>query len=167
MQSPYYFVVKPIDGKRYDNESNGFIFSTSIEDHKSTQRKAEVISLPYNYKGNVCVGDTVIVHHNVFRQYYNMKGNKVNGKAYVTDELYIVQQDEVYLRKSKDSDWQAVDDYVFVVPDKDLYGTIKYSNKYNTGDKILFQPESEYEFRIDDEVLYRMFERNVIWKQQE
>ncbi len=163
MTSTYYFVVKPIDGKRYDSESNGFIFSSSIEDHKSTQRQAEVISLPYNYKGNVSVGDIVIVHHNIFRQYYNMKGKKVNGKAYVTDDLYIVQPDELYLKKSNGSDWEAVDDYIFIEPSSGLYGTVKYSNKYTKNTKVFFQPESEYEFRIDNQVLYRMFERNIIW----
>ena len=48
-----------------------------------------------------------------------------------------------------------------------LVGYIKYSNKQlekkgiKEGDKIIFRPESEYEFNVDDELLYRMFTDNI------
>ena len=48
-----------------------------------------------------------------------------------------------------------------------LMGKVKYINKelevfgVQEGDEVSFQPESEYEFRIDDEVLYRMFTNNI------
>ena len=44
---------------------------------------------------------------------------------------------------------------------------MKYPNKYllskgvNKGDKILFKPESEYEFMVDDEKLYRMYDHQI------
>ena len=43
-----------------------------------------------------------------------------------------------------------------------LMGTVKYINKelavfgVEEGDEVSFQPESEYEFRVDGEVLYRL-----------
>ena len=49
-------------------------------------------------------------------------------------------------------------------------GTIKYINKQliklglKEGDEIVYQPNSEYEFVIDDEVLYRMFTDNITIK---
>ena len=47
-----------------------------------------------------------------------------------------------------------------------LWGIIKYGNEQLerlnifTGDKVSFQPNSEYEFNIDGEKLYRMFTSN-------
>ena len=46
-------------------------------------------------------------------------------------------------------------------------GIIKYINTelenlgLKEGDEISFKPESEYEFIIEDEVLYRMFTNNI------
>ena len=78
MKSPFAFIVKPVKGKRYNNtkEIGGieFIISTSQEDHKYSNREAEVISLPLGYKGPIEVGNTLLVHHNVFKYYNNMKG---------------------------------------------------------------------------------------------
>ena len=75
------------------------------------------------------------------------------------------------------------DKYCFIKPSKikksfirksgsiePLVGTIKYINKelinlgLKEGDEIVYQPNSEYEFVIDDEVLYRMFTDNITIK---
>ena len=65
MQSPYSFIVTPLNNKRYDNTTNiggiEFITSTSEENHKASNRFAEVVALPINYKGEVQVGDTLVV----------------------------------------------------------------------------------------------------------
>ena len=51
-----------------------------------------------------------------------------------------------------------------------LIGIIKYINKeleelgLQVGDEIAYQPDSEYEFIIDDEVLYRMFTSHITLK---
>tara|TARA_B100000575_G_C22515824_1_gene335120 strand:- start:249 stop:470 length:222 start_codon:yes stop_codon:yes gene_type:complete len=48
-----------------------------------------------------------------------------------------------------------------------LIGTIKYINKeledmgVKVGDEISFTPESEYEFYVEGEKLYRMFTNNI------
>jgi hypothetical protein len=48
-----------------------------------------------------------------------------------------------------------------------LMGLVKYSNEYlvskgvNNGDKVSFKPESEYEFMVDGEKLYRMFDHQI------
>ena len=48
-----------------------------------------------------------------------------------------------------------------------LMGLVKYPNKYliskgvNKGDKVSFKPESEYEFNVDGEKLYRMFDKSI------
>ena len=70
MRSPFYFIVKPCNNKRYDSTKKignvNFITSTSKEDHTSSNRYAEVISVPITYKGEVSPGDILLVHHNVF-----------------------------------------------------------------------------------------------------
>ena len=61
MRSPYDFIVKPIDGRRYDNtkEIGGveLITSTSDEDHTSANRFGEVIATPIGYEGPIKIGD--------------------------------------------------------------------------------------------------------------
>ena len=48
-----------------------------------------------------------------------------------------------------------------------LWGVVKYGNEQleklnvHPGDKVSFQPNSEYEFTIDDEKLYRMYTKNI------
>ena len=64
MRSPNQFIVKPLNGKRYDNTKKvggiDLIVSTSEEDHKFSNRYAEVIALPISYKGDIKVGDTLL-----------------------------------------------------------------------------------------------------------
>ena len=71
MQAPYSFIVRPIKGRRYDNIKDiggiDIITSVSKEDHKASNRFAEVVSIPLNYRGEIEKGDTLLVHHNVFK----------------------------------------------------------------------------------------------------
>jgi hypothetical protein len=51
-----------------------------------------------------------------------------------------------------------------------LMGIMKYTNKYllsnsiNNGDSVCYTPDSEYEFNIDGEKLYRMFDHQITIK---
>jgi hypothetical protein len=51
---------------------------------------------------------------------------------------------------------------------EELWGEIVYKNDDFTsaevGDVVSFTPESEYEFNIDGEVLYRMYNKNICLK---
>ena len=186
MKSPFAFIVKPVKGKRYNNtkEIGGieFIISTSQEDHKYSNREAEVISLPLGYKGPIEVGNTLLVHHNVFKYYNNMKGKQVSGRSFFKDNLFFVEDEQFYMYKNKDG-WNAHDKNCFVAPvdvedsyiykpisNEPLVGLVKFPNKYlisrgvNKGDRISFQPESEYEFNVDGEVLYRIFDHQITIK---
>ena len=70
MKSPFYFIVKPVAGKRYNNTKKiaeiDFITSSSEEDYKFSNREALVQQLPLNYQGDIRISDTLLVHHNVF-----------------------------------------------------------------------------------------------------
>ena len=185
MRSPFHFLIKPLGGTRYKHTKEiagvDVIVSSSQEDHTATNRYAVVIETPITYNGDIKKGDILIVHHNVFRKYYDMKGNEKSGPCFFMDDLYVIDNEQFFLYKDADSDkWIAPDPYCFVEPlikeaslieDNNVYekllGKIKYINKELTskglmvGDIVSFQPESEYEFDVDGEKLYRMFTRNI------
>ena len=77
MRSIYDFIVKPV-GKRYDNEKKvgdkTLIVNASIESFKSVNNYAEVVATPLAYNTGINVGDIIVIHHNVFRRFYDMRG---------------------------------------------------------------------------------------------
>lgn len=182
MQSPYCFIVQPVGGKRYSNtkEIDGveLITSTSKEDHTTTNRQGVVMSIPLYYNGPIEPGDIVIVHHNVFRLYYDMKGREKSSWSFLKDNTFLVTSEELFLYKKIKGDWKAPSPYCFVEPIKAeckellstdineaLFGTMVYKNSdqenVQEGDQVVFSPETEYEFRIDDRLLYRMRTQNI------
>jgi hypothetical protein len=183
MRSPYNFIVTPLNNKRYDNTQQigktEFITSVSQEDHTVSNRLAKVISLPLTYKGEVEVGDILLVHHNVFKFYYDMYGREKSGRSYLKDNLFLIDNEQFFLYKHNNK-WKAHSKYCFVKPtnlkdsyifkggnEEPLLGTLKYINKelidlgVKEGDEISFTPDSEYEFTVDGEKLYRMFTNNI------
>ena len=183
MKSPFYFIVKPVKGKRYDNtkEVGGIelIVSTSEEDHRFSNRYAEVIETPLRYEGPIKVGATLLVHHNAFKFYNDMKGRQRSGKSFFRDDVFFIEPDQFFLYK-QDGAWHAYDRYCFVKPmppvesyikkpisEEPLMGTMVYPNQYlesqgvTSGSKVCFKPDSEYEFNVDGEKLYRMFDHQI------
>ena len=186
MKAPFQFIVKPFNGKRYNNtkEISGteFITSTSEEDHKFSNRYAEVIETPLGYEGKIKIGDTLLVHHNVFKFYFDMAGRQKSGKSFFKDDLFFIDQEQFFMYK-QDGEWYAHDRYCFIKPvkteesfiykdvkEEPLVGIMKYPNKYllskgvNSGDKVSFKPESEYEFLVDNEKLYRIYDHQITMK---
>ena len=101
MKSPYYFIVKPVNGRRYDNIKNiggiDFVTSVSQEDHLASNRFAEVVSCPLSYTGEIVPGDILLVHHNVFKIYYDMKGREKSGRSFFKDDLFFIAFDQFFL----------------------------------------------------------------------
>jgi len=167
MKSPYNFVIEPL-GSRYNNtkdiDGKSLILNTEIYHHNFVNRLGIVKSVPHvlNNSG-IQVGDTVVVHHNVFRRWHDVKGQERNSKAYFKDNKYIVSADQIFLYNNK-----AMPGYSFVQPlvdqnnlseDKeDPYkGVIVYSDgTYNKGEIVGYTPFSQYEFIINNERLYRV-----------
>ena len=77
MKSVYNFVVTPI-GQRYNNTKkvgdSELILNTEIFNHQYVNREAKVISVPIIGDTDIQPGDMVILHHNVFRRWHNVKG---------------------------------------------------------------------------------------------
>ena len=187
MQSPHYFIVKRLKGKRYDNtKSYGdkeLIISVSEEDHTVANRFAKVINLPIGYTGDISIGDTVLVHHNVFKYYNDIYGRQKSGRSWLKDDLFLVDEFQFFLYK-KNNEWKAYDKYCFVKPiakkqsyiigsgvnKEPLQGELVYINNQlkdlglSVGDTVCFEPHSEYSFNIDGQDLYRMFTQNITIK---
>ena len=180
------FIVKPLNGRRYDNikEIAGLDFITSVsqEDHTSSNRYAEVIETPINYTGEITKGDILLVHHNVFKIYYDMKGREKSGASYFKDDLFFVDYEQFFLYKHNGI-WKSHSKYCFIKPiktkdslitkncsEEPLFGIIKYINNellslgLKEGDEISFEPDSEYPFEVEGEKLYRMFTNNIALK---
>jgi hypothetical protein len=183
MQSPFNFIVKPLNGARYNNTKEvaglQLIINTSEEDHKFSNRYAEVIEVPYKYDGPIQVGDTLLVHHNVFKFYNDMRGRQKSGRSFFRDDVFLIDDDQFFMYKH-DGEWNTYDRYCFIRPiaaidsyikkpftDEPLMGEMVYPNEYligqgvKVGDKVCFKPDSEYEFDIDGEKLYRIFDHQI------
>ena len=178
MKSVYNFVVTP-KGKRYNNKKSignkELILNTEISNHLYVNREAIVISTPIIGDTNIKPGDTVIVHHNVFRRWHNQYGIEKNSKSFFNENTYLITEDQIFLYKT-DKDWKPIKGYCFVKPlkaidkfniesEKPLTGIIKYSDgSFNINDLIGFTPNSEYEFVIDGEKLYRVYTKFITIK---
>ena len=178
MKSVYNFVVKPI-GKRYNNVKKvgdkELIINTEIFNHQYVNRQATVISKPIIGDTDIDIGSDVILHHNVFRRWYNVKGIEKNSKSYFNEDTYIVQPDQIFLYK-KFWQWHSPKGFCWVKPikNKDKYansetqeniGIIKYTDgSFDVNDLVGFTPISNYEFVIDGELLYRVYTKFITIK---
>ena len=178
MKSVYNFVVTP-KGERYNNKrkigDSELILNTEIFNHQYVNREAIVISTPIVGDTDIKPGDTVIVHHNVFRRWHDIRGIEKNSRSYFNESTYFISQDQIFLYK-KDKEWIAPKGYCFVKPlkaidqfnvesEKPLQGIVKYSDgTANINDLIGFRPNSEYEFIVDGERLYRVLSNFITIK---
>ena len=173
MQSLFNFIVKP-KNKRYDNkkyiDGQELLLNTEISDHRYVSRIGIVTAIPKSEATEIKVGNEVIVHHNVFRRWYDIRGEEKNSRSYYKENEYFVTSDQIFLYKQNGS-WQAPKGFCFIKPivsnnilsnesEVPLRGIIKYVDKelkdINKEDLIGFTPSSEYEFIVDGERLYRV-----------
>ena len=178
MQSISDFIIKP-KNKRYNNTKqigdSELLLNSEISDHRYVSRNAIVLALPLNIKTNIKVNDEVIVHHNIFRRWYDVRGIERNSKSYYKDNKYFVKADQIFLYK-RNNKWKACDGYCFVQPikqrnsldvetEEQCVGIVKYTDGVNeVGDLVGFTPFSTYEFIIDGKRLYRIMNKFITIK---
>jgi hypothetical protein len=178
MKSVYNFVVTPV-GERYNNKkkigNSELILNTEIFNHQYVNRQAKVISTPIIGNTDIKAGDIVIVHHNVFRRWHNVQGIEKNSKSYFNESTYFINKDQIFLYK-RNNKWKSPKGYCFVKPlkaidkfnvesEKPLQGIVKYSDgTVEVDDLIGFRPNSEYEFIVDGERLYRVLSNFITIK---
>ena len=168
------FIIEPI-GNRYNNsvrvDEKELILNTEVFNHQYVNRKAKVIATPLLFKSPVNVGDEVIVHHNIFRRWHDVKGRERNSRSYWKEDKYIISEDQIYLYNNK-----AMPGYSFVQPIKSnnkltsdieqpLVGIIKYTDgAFDINTLVGFTPNSEYEFIIEGKRLYRVLNKFITIK---
>jgi hypothetical protein len=183
MKSLYDFIVKPV-GEKYSNTINignkKLIVNTKIENWKFVNRLAEVVETPKAFKTPINKGDLLIIHQNVFRTFYDIKGQKKKSRSYFKDDLYFCAIDQIYLYKNKDG-YHSFGDRCFIQPIKDksdltldkeqkLAGILKYGNSslnklnINPGDLVGYTPNGEWEFLVDNKRLYCMKSNDIVIK---
>jgi len=176
MKSLYNFIIKPYE-TRYDNvrqvNDKELIINTGIEDHKFVSKKAVVVSTPAAFDTDIRCGDTVYVHHNIFRRWYDQKGKERNSSTFFKDELYFCGLDQIYMYNLR-----CHLEYGFVKPikeksylttnnEKEHFGILKYSNSsleavgLTPGALVVFTPNSEFEFIVEGERLYCMKSNDI------
>ena len=178
MRSVYNFVVSP-KGDRYNNVKKigdkELILNTEIFNHQYINREATVVSVPIIGETNIQKNDTVIVHHNVFRRWHDVKSRERNSRSYFNEDTYLVNFDQIFLYK-RNKNWQAPKGYCFVQPikktdqfdmdlERPLVGIVKYSDgTVDVNDLVGFSPSSEYEFVIDGVRMYRVLSNLITIK---
>jgi hypothetical protein len=178
MKAPFDFVIEP-KGSRYSNVKkvgeSELILNTEIFNHEFVNRQAIVKSTPTAYNTIIQPNDTVIVHHNVFRRWHDMKGREKNSRSYFDENTYLVKEDQIYLYK-RNNKWRCPKGFCFVQPlkNKDMFsqeeeqpliGIVKYTDgTVDVGDLVGFTPNSEYEFVFEGRRLYRVYSKFITIK---
>jgi len=174
MKHLHAYLIEPLEGRYTNNKKVGdsnLILNTQIEDHKFVNRQAKIIETPIN-NCFLQKDDIVIVHHNVFRRYFDVRGQERNSSSYFKENLYMCYDDQIFLYK-RNGRWFTPPGYCFVKPlkqddsflntkEKELIGVLKHlgsdlrSFNLANEDIVGFTPNSEYEFVIEGERLYRV-----------
>ena len=166
------FIISPI-GERYNNstkiDDKELILNTEIFNHQYVNRLAKVIATPLLFPSPVNIGDEVIVHHNIFRRWHDVKGRERNSRSYWKEDKYLISEEQIFLYNQ--NGWKAMPGLSFIKPlkaiskynDKDerpLIGIVKYSDgAFNKGELIGFRPKIECEEIINGERLYRIMNK--------
>ena len=173
------YLIAPY-GDEYNNTKmigeSSFVVNTSIEDAKYVNRIGVVLSSPKNFE--IPEGSFVVVHHNVFRTYLDMKGRQRKSNEYFRDGQYLVNPEKIYMYNDK-KEWRCTKEFVFVSPssyvqDDKIYradkqeeehvGIVKHSSFHPKGARVGFTKNSEYEFEVDGEKVYRMRASDICLK---
>lgn len=178
MKPRWNYLITPMNGNEYNNHKTvgdqTLIVNTSIEDASYVNRLGVVSAVPLNGSNGPKVGDVVVVHHNVFRTYLDMKGNQRKSNEYFRDGEYLVGPERIYMYNDG-KNWKCTEGYCFVRPidyiqDSNIYrteekeehvGVIRNSSIYDPGTRVGFTKNSEYEFEIEEEKVYRMREADI------
>ena len=171
------FMVSPIGG-RYDNiktiDDKELILNTEVFNHQYINRNAKVIATPILFPSPINVGDEIIIHHNVFRRWHDIKGREKNSRCYLSDNRYLISEDQIFLYDS--NNWKAMPGFSFIKPleaidnfnvekERPLIGVVKYSDgTFNKEELVGFSPGDEFEFVVEKERLYRVMNKYITIK---
>ena len=178
MKSLDHFIVKPL-GSRYNNVKDlgdkSLIINSENQNHEFVNRKGIVVSTPIINDTNIRENAEVILHHNVFRRWIDVKGRDKNTRSFLSEDKYLVAPDQLFLYKTNKS-WKSLDGFCFVQPllNDDMFdenkehpdrGVIVYTDGvYEKGEVVGYTPFSQYEFIIDGQRLFRVYNKFITIK---
>lgn len=166
----------------YNNTTElGLIVNTEIteRDAQFVNRIGVVEAIPEVGENlGIDVGDEIIVHHNVFRVHYDLQRNLSLGANYIDEGLYHVSEDQIFAYRRKEGSWRALPGYCFVSPirneeewrisdEVENKGVLTYASDgtdklgVSIGDTVGFTSNSEYEFVIEKQRLYRVYSHDI------
>mgnify|MGYP003118601205 CR=1 FL=1 len=181
MQSLFEYIISTEN--RYNNTINvdgkELVVNTEIteRDYMFVNRIGKIIQVPVYNNSMLKKGDEVILHHNVFRRWIDIRGKEQNSSNFLKENEYFVGTDQIFAYK-KNNKWECLPEYCFVKPlykndkwalktDENLLGVLTYSNAnlnslgVSIGDIVGFTPDSEYEFEVEGEKLYRILSNHI------
>jgi len=192
MKALHFVILK--SKKSYNNTEsiNGidFTVNVNIDDVKSINREAIVVCAPEG--SNLIPEDEVIVHHNIMRESIHTNGTLDKGMFFLSEchdyKYFLAPVPEILLKKVNGK-WETLLDFVFIKPflEKeidlgsgitfvpksrkgmvDLRGILSITNKdlkgVDIGDIIVFSRNSEHEFIIDGEIMYKCRIEDILAK---
>ena len=170
MKSVFNYIVAPKHGRSTSTkeiDGKELILNTELQNHNYTSRLGVVRATPLAIDTDIQPGDEVIVHHNIFRRFRDVRGKEKNSRAYYKEDAFFVEPEQIYAYKHN-GEWKALDGYCFIKPlkstnmfsdnpEREGVGIIKYaSDGFTKGELVGFKPGMEYEFNIEGERLYRV-----------
>lgn len=176
--------------RSYNNKekvgNTDFTVNVDIDNVESINRTATVVSAPEGI--DLDSGDVVVVHHNIMRENIRIDKKKTKGMYYIADDYYWVPVSEVIMKKSNNT-WIPLHNFVFLKPIKQENIQLKYgltliprsrkgmqelraelaiTNKklegVEVGDKVYFSRNSEHEFIIEGETLFKCEIEDILGK---
>ena len=121
MKGVYDFVVTPKNSE-YTNiktiNDKNLILNTELQNHNYVSRIGVVMATPNPNSTGIRVGDEVILHHNVFRRFRDIRGKEKNSRSYYKDGMYFVGADQIFAYKRMIK-WIPLDGFNFVKPIKE------------------------------------------------
>ena len=183
MRSVFEFIVQPKEGRNtniIEVDNQELILNTELGNHNYVSRIGVVKSIPFGNPSNIEVGDEVIVHHNVFRRFRDIRGAEKNSKSYYKEDMFFVATDQIFAYKREDK-WKPIKGFNFVQPieyddmfsmdnEEPLKGILVYKDdslkSVKENDLIGFEPGCEYEFIINGQRLYRVPTNSITIKCQ-
>mgnify|MGYP000277120236 CR=1 FL=1 len=112
MKSIYNYII--FSQNRYNNstyvEGKELILNTEIteRDYQFVNRIGTIVSTPLLEDNPIKEGVEVILHHNVFRRWHNIRGEEKNSRSYIDDNNYCVNESQVFSYKRDNEDWKTL-----------------------------------------------------------
>ena len=180
MRALHYIIVK--SERTYNNTVNvgdlDYTVNVDIDDVSSINRTAEVVCAPDFM--NLKPGDEVIIHHNIMRESIHTNGSLDKGHFLIGNGHYWLPVSEAIMKRNDEGNWETLHDFCFVQPIKEeveeLFAGLKmlpenykgYKNHrailrignkkltdVKVGEEIMFAYNSQHEFIIDGELMYK------------